>query len=185
MLASPGCSARNRRVICCGDHNNSRSVITRRHNRSLVPNFVGFGRRARSPARRCAVIGAYPSRPPLACTSRDTVDVARPILAAIAVNDWPSSRPTRISTRSSSDNLAGDGSHRISLRRTPPNGLSTAATTELWRPNSRPICRQLRPCDANRTIRRRSPASIRLHSRFATTASSSSSNPAQLTESLR
>ena len=68
--ASPdrrGNPARSRPAICCGDHNRSRSSITRAHNRGFAPNLVGLrasGLSAR--ARRCAATGPYPCRPPWA-----------------------------------------------------------------------------------------------------------------------
>ena len=45
---------------------------------ALATSFTGFGRRARCRDAVCATDARYRRRPPLAATSRDTVDGARP-----------------------------------------------------------------------------------------------------------
>jgi hypothetical protein len=66
-------------------------------------------------------------RPPLALTSRDTVEGARPNRCAIARNESPASRPDRMVSRSDAESLAGDGS-QSNRRATPPASRITRWT---------------------------------------------------------
>ena len=120
--------------ICFGDHNASRSLMTRRQSSPLIANFGQLqpagANEPLADARRPA---GNQSRPPLLFTSRHTVDGARPRPQAISLSERPNSTPTRISSRSSNDSRFGEGSHTTSLRVTPPQSRRTIVIAPLRR----------------------------------------------------
>ena len=158
MIGSSGNSTRNCAEICAGDHCSSSSQdSTWARNRGHPASFAIFGRRARSQARRCARQPAYPSRPPFALTSRDTVEGARLISVAILRNESPAFRPPLMCSRSPADSLAGDGS-QSSRRATPPASRMIRCTNDAERDTSRATSRGAIPSATKATIRFRSSA---------------------------
>jgi len=111
IMGSPGNSIRNRAEICAGDHHWASQLLTRSASGRWVSLGV-LGRLARCWARWWARHARYWVRPPLAATSRDTVEVAFPSRAAIAVKDSPACTPRVISSRSASVNRPGPGTQR-------------------------------------------------------------------------
>ena len=81
--------------ICNGDHHNASFSSTTARSRGLVTSFAGFGRWARRRDARCATPARYRRRPPLAATSRDTVDGARPRPAGNTPQRLAASYPAR------------------------------------------------------------------------------------------
>ena len=66
------------------------------------------GRRAWREARRSACSARYFALPPLAFTSRQTVDGERCSPSAIALIERPAANPREISSRSSSESRSSD-----------------------------------------------------------------------------
>src|SRR4249920_3524576 len=156
MIGSSGNSMRNCAEICVGDHSSASSQdSTCARSRGHRASLATFGRRARSLARRCARQPRYLLRPPLAWTSREIVEGARPTRPAMARNDRPASRPERISSRSVADNLADDGSHSI-RRATPPASLITRYTHRVDLATSRATSTARIPSATSPMIRLRS-----------------------------
>jgi hypothetical protein len=127
---------------------------TTARNRGHAANFDAFGRHNLLTAALSARHARYRRRPPLAATSREIVDGARPNRRAIARNDSPPTNPREISSRSTTDNRNGDrtdsrtGDRRINRK--------CFATAYRPRPISLAINRVVDPCDANSAIRHRS-----------------------------
>ena len=111
IMGSPGNSIRNRAEICAGDHHSPSQPPTRVASGAWASLGV-LGRLARSRARWWARQARYWARPPLAATSRDTVEVAFPSRAAITVKDCPACTPRVISSRSASVSRPGPGTQR-------------------------------------------------------------------------
>ena len=101
-----------------GDHHSSSQAVTWAASRGHT-SFGSFGRRARSLARSWARHARYPARPPLAATSRLTVDVARPNRDAIALKVSPRCTPRLISSRSATLRRPSAGSHADLAHRPP------------------------------------------------------------------
>jgi len=118
IMGSPGNWICNRAEICTGDHQSASQLVTWAASGAWA-SFGVLGRRACSRARWCARHARYWARPPLAATSRDTVEVALPSRAAITVNDWPACRPRVISFRSASVSHPGSGTHPPRANRPP------------------------------------------------------------------
>jgi len=91
-------------------------------------NLVGFGRHARVHAIASAARARYRCRPPLPPTSRDTVDGARPNLAAMLRSDNPAANPREISSRSATVNRSSP--RRRGNGRTPPQRFNRSRTVD-------------------------------------------------------
>jgi hypothetical protein len=111
IMGSPGNWIRNRAEICAGDHHSPSQLLTRAASGAWA-SFGVLGRLACSRARWCARQARYWTRPPLAATSRDTVEVAFPSRAAITVKDSPACTPRVISSRSARVSRPGPGTQR-------------------------------------------------------------------------
>jgi len=112
--------------------------------RGLVASLAGFGRCARRRDARCATAARYRRRPPLAATSRDTVDGALPSLRAIQRSDTPWAIPREISSRSANDNRNRHQSAAGAGRRHPA-ATTGVRTDDGARPNWRLIERSDSP----------------------------------------
>jgi hypothetical protein len=130
--------------ICNGDHHNASLSSTTARNRGFIVSFDGFGRWARRRDARCATAARYRRRPPLAATSRDTVDGERPNRRAIHRNDWPPASPREISSRSLNDNRNRHQSAAGTGRRHPA-ATTWVRTDDGARPNARLIARSDSP----------------------------------------
>ena len=95
-----GYSRANHAEICSGDHLASSFLSTARRKRRHRANFARFGRSERRRAPRSATRARYFVRPPLAFTSRHTVDGERPRDPAIVRMESPAARPREISSPS-------------------------------------------------------------------------------------
>jgi hypothetical protein len=100
MSASPGCSRRSHRAICCGDQSSSSLAATKPANSAFAASLLTFGGRALSNAAASAASARYSTRPPLRTISLDTVDDGRPIRPAIDRAVRPAAIPREISSRS-------------------------------------------------------------------------------------
>jgi hypothetical protein len=103
--------------ICCGDHRCTRPACTSALSRSETSSFPARGRLAQRIALRSAASARYRRHPPLAPTSRLTVDADRPSCRPIARNVSPAARPRLICSRSASDNRNPDRPSRCSTNR--------------------------------------------------------------------
>jgi hypothetical protein len=105
-------------AICCGDQSNASLAATSSVNATREASFIGFGRVARDHAATSARAARYARGPPLAETSRHTVEGERPSAAAIARSDRPAARPREISSRSVNVNRSSQ--RRRGAGRIPP-----------------------------------------------------------------
>jgi hypothetical protein len=106
-------------------------------------SLAGFGRFARCRAACSARSARYWRGPPLRLISRLIVDGARPSRRAMHRTDSPAATPREISSRSSSDNRAGD-THRV-FGLIPPALRMNSATVGPAQPIARPIIAALAP----------------------------------------
>ena len=143
-MGSPANWIRNRAEICCGDHHSASQLLTRSASGRWA-SFGILGRLACCWARWWARHARYWARPPLAATSRDTVEVAFPSRAAIAVKDSPACTPRVTSSRSARVSRPGPGTQRSC--RTSRRGLRRAISATPWweQPTWGPISRSDRP----------------------------------------
>jgi len=74
----------------------------------ILDHLGQLRRLARTTTDASAVTARYPARPPLAFTSRDTVEGARPSRRPIARNDSSRASPREISSRSSTERRFSD-----------------------------------------------------------------------------
>ena len=103
----------------------------------LPASLHGFGRVARDHAARSARAARYRRRPPLALTSRLTVEGDRPNETAIARTEYPAARPREISSRSA--RLNRPAARRRGSGLIPPHRIRYARTVPVHNPNSRAV----------------------------------------------
>src|SRR3954454_14937492 len=96
ISGSLGNSPGNHLAICWGDHFLASLASTTLRNRAQLASLADLGRRARSRAPVSASQARYRLRPPLAATSLEMVDGARPNPRAIPRSDSPAARPREI-----------------------------------------------------------------------------------------
>jgi hypothetical protein len=132
ISGSFGYSSANHPEICCGDHRASSLRSTTLRRRRHCTSFARLGRNARRCAPRSAGNARYFARPPLAFTSRQTVDADRPIPQAIVRNARPAANPREISSRSANDNRSSQRSR--GLGRLPPASAMNFRSDEFCRP---------------------------------------------------
>src|SRR5664280_2691307 len=144
ISGSSGNAPGNQSAICWGDQRFSSLASTTRRSLEQAASLAGLGRQGPSRARVWASQARYDERPPLALTSLDTVDEARPSRRAMWRADSPPAMPREISSRSTSDNRAS--THSVGTRGRTPPVLAIRSRTALWeRPTALAMGRMYSP----------------------------------------